>query len=414
MDTNRLSIPTIDLSDYEYILPDEYVAKFPLADRSASKLLHYKEGKITHRQFTDITNLVPKDSLLFFNNTKVIPARLSFQRSTGAHIEIFLLQPISPSTVITTAMLATKESSWKCMIGNSKKWKDQEILQGEVLVSGQVVKISAELIDRTNGQVKLTWSPEETKFVDLIEAAGEVPLPPYLKRKATADDKPRYQTVYSKHEGAVAAPTAGLHFTPEILTKLADQGCQLDYLTLHVSAGTFQPIKSETVVEHPMHAEQILINRANIVNIIQHEGPIIPVGTTSMRTLESSYWYGVKLLKDKVDKNFKISKLYPYENRNERLPSRSEAFQAILDHMDSLNQDQLLGETEIFIFPGYQFQVCDAIVTNFHQPGSTLILLIAAFVGKDWQEIYQSALSEKYRFLSYGDSSLLWRKQSNK
>lgn len=401
-----MNIPQIDLKEYEYTLPEERIARFPLEKRDSSKLLHFKNQVIAHQRFSDIPNLLPEDSLMVYNNTKVIPARLIFQRETGARIEIFLLQPIAPTTVIPEIMLAKHPVIWETMIGNLKKWKDGEVLQGRIIYQNQEIILSAKLINRDRREVEFSWNQEQIAFVDVVEASGEVPLPPYLNRKPVAEDRDRYQTVYSQKEGAVAAPTAGLHFTNEVLEKLRKKGVKTEEVTLHVSAGTFQPIKSKNITEHPMHSEQIHVDRHTIRNLLQHQGKIVAVGTTSIRTLESLYWYGVKLLR-KDGEEFNIPKLYPYIESSIHTHYK-ESFQAILDHMEAKGMDTLVGSTEIFIFPGYQFQVVNGLITNFHQPGSTLILLIASILGNRWREIYEEALNSGYRFLSYGDSSLLW------
>ena len=401
-----MEIPQINLSDYEYTLPDERIAKFPLEKRDASKLLHYQNGEIRHFHFYDIPELLPADTLLVYNDTKVIPARLIFQRETGAKIEIFLLQPVAPTTVIPEIMLAKHPVTWETMIGNAKKWKDGEILKGQVQVKGEEVVLSARLIDRDSKKVEFSWDNSEVAFVDLVEASGEVPLPPYLNRKPNEEDKSRYQTVYSKKEGAVAAPTAGLHFTDEVFDKLRKKGIREAQLTLHVSAGTFQPITAKNVLEHPMHSEQIQVTREVIEKLLSEKGKTVAVGTTSVRTLESLFWYGVKLIEERGEELF-VPKLFPYEKR-ERIPSKSEALTAILNLMDKTGTDTLMGNTEIFIFPGYRYRMVDGLITNFHQPGSTLILLIATILGDDWKKVYQEALDKDYRFLSYGDSSLLW------
>lgn len=346
--------------------------------------------------------------MMVFNNTKVIPARLIFQRETGAKIEIFLLKPIAPNSVINEIMINTESVTWETMIGNLKKWKEGEILQGEVDIQGQQCIISAKLVDRDTKAVQFNWTGNNIPFVYIVEASGEVPLPPYLNRKATEEDKPRYQTVYSKKEGAVAAPTAGLHFTPTVLDQLQQKGVKQEFLTLHVSAGTFQPIKNEKVTEHAMHSEQMVVELETVEGLANHQEKIIAVGTTSMRSLESLYWFGVKLILDK-DSHFMIPKLYPYHHHKNELPSRNDSFKAILDFMQEKQLKEITGSTEIFIMPGYDFKVCDGLITNFHQPSSTLILLVAAFTQGDWRKIYNEALKNEYRFLSYGDSNLLWR-----
>ncbi len=401
-----MEIQSIDLKEYEYTLPEERIAKHPLEKRDHSKLLEYKNGILHHRHFFDLPTLLDSDSLLVYNNTKVIPARLIFQRQTGARIEVFLLQPVAPSRVMSQIMASKKPVVWETMIGNVKKWKEGEELQGTVTVANRQVILTVRLLNRVLKLVEFSWSDVEIAFVDLVEACGETPLPPYLNRKAEEEDKSRYQTVYSEKEGAVAAPTAGLHFTEEIFSGLRKKGIQEAALTLHVSAGTFQPIKVETVEEHPMHSEQLEIKLETIEKLLKHEGKIVAVGTTSVRTLESMYWFGVQLLENRGG-IFQIEKLAPY-TRRETLPTRKEALEAIVKEMNARSVDSLLGTTEIFLFPGYQFQLLDGLITNFHQPGSTLVLLIAALLGKDWKMVYQEALANNYRFLSYGDSSLLW------
>lgn len=398
--------PQIDLRDYEYTLPDERIAKFPLEKRDSSQVLHYQKGEIRHFHFYDIPELLPVDTLLVYNDTKVIPARLIFQRETGAKIEIFLLAPIAPTTVIPEIMLAKHPVTWETMIGNAKKWKDGEVLRGKVNVAGREVVLSAKLLDREMRQVEFSWNDTEVAFVDLVESSGEIPLPPYLNRKPEAEDRDRYQTVYSKKEGAVAAPTAGLHFTAAVFEQLRKKGVSEAQVTLHVSAGTFQSIKVDNVLEHPMHSEQIQITRATVESLLKNQGKTVAVGTTSVRTLESLYWFGVKLIEGKGEEFF-ISKLFAYEHR-EKSPSKVDALQAVLDLMERENQDSILGQTEIFVFPGYTFRMIEGLITNFHQPGSTLVLLIAAILGDHWRKVYQEALDKDYRFLSYGDSSLLW------
>jgi len=401
-----MEIPSIDLKDYEYTLPEDRIAKFPLEKRDSSQLLEYRKGTIQHHHFFNLPDLLDSDSLLIYNNTKVIPARLIFQRQTGARIEVFLLQPVAPSRIMSEIMTSKKPVVWETMIGNLKKWREEETLQGIIQIDTHEVILSARLVNKDLMQVEFSWNAAEIAFVDLVEACGETPLPPYLNRKAEENDKSRYQTVYSEKEGAVAAPTAGLHFTEEVFAALRKKGIQEAALTLHVSAGTFQPIKVKAVEEHPMHSEQLEIKRETIEKLLNHSKKIVAVGTTSVRTLESMYWYGVQLIENRGNR-FEIEKLAPYVSRA-YLPTRKEALQAILKEMEQSNSDTLFGTTSIFVFPGYKFQLVDGLITNFHQPGSTLVLLIAALVGEDWKKIYQKALDSDYRFLSYGDSSLLW------
>lgn len=394
--------PEIDPARYRYELPDSRIARYPLAKRDQSKLLHYHKGKINHLNFNKITDLIEPGSSLFFNNTKVIPARMIFHKDTGGQIEIFLLKPVSPSHILSLVMEEKHSVSWECMIGNFKKWRGGQRLTRQL--SGEASSCTLEVQVEYRNIVRFTWNNSALSFAEIVEMAGRTPLPPYLHREAEPGDKPRYQTVYSEKEGAVAAPTAGLHFTPEILNALAEKKVKKSFLTLHVSAGTFRPIKTENVADHPMHSEQLVVSIQSIKDVIDAEQQVIAVGTTSMRSLESLYWFGLRLLGGNED--FAIEKLEPYQRENE-LPGRKEAFEAILSWMEKRGLSQITGSTEIFIFPCYHFRVCDGLITNFHQPGSTLMLLVGAFIGEDWQKVYDEALTNDYRFLSYGDSSLL-------
>lgn len=405
----------INLADYHYHLPKEKIAAYPLEVRDMAKLLIYKKGKITHDIFKNLGKNLPVDYSLFFNNTKVLPARLFFRKDTGALIEVFLLHPEKPTRIVQEAMLVKNEAIWACTIGNLKRWKEGQELSRELKLGGKKIKLTISLYNREKKWVRFTWnflndesSANDIHFVDVVETAGSTPLPPYLNREAEEKDKDEYQTVYSKKEGAVAAPTAGLHFTTEQLNAFENEGRLLDELTLHVGAGTFQPVKVSDVRAHDMHCEQIVVYRHNIENIL-HSQKILSVGTTSMRTLESIYWYGVKLIQKTAGTSLFIEKLYPYSDFDFELPSRKEAFEAVLNNMLENGLTELTGETEILIMPGYEFKVCDALITNFHMPSSTLILLIAAFVGEDWRKIYETALNNEYRFLSYGDGSLLYK-----
>ena len=394
--------PEINLPDYHYQLPEDRIAQHPLSKRDASKLLVYCDKVISHKHFRDIGNYLPQDSTLVFNDTRVIPARLHFFKDTGASIEIFLLHPLLPTWDINIAMLAHGSSTWSCMIGHLKRWKMGQLLQMKVMVAGREAVLTASKID--NNQVKFTWDPPELLFVELVKNAGQVPLPPYMKRKAEPEDRERYQTVYSKAHGAVAAPTAGLHFTDTILNSLESQGVTKEHLTLHVGAGTFQPIKTDSVADHPMHGEQISVTNKNIDHLLD-ANKLIAVGTTSLRTLESIYWYGVSLI-NKLGTEFRVKKLAPYQ-QYDIFPDVSDSLTAVKAHMEANHLELLNGHTEIFIFPPYRIKSCVGLITNFHLPASTLILLVAAFIGKDWHRVYEEALREDYRFLSYGDTSLL-------
>lgn len=389
----------ITINDYRYDLPEERIALFPLPNRDHSKLLVYRNRSVEHATFKNIADFLPQSSFLFFNDTKVIPARIHFRKDTGADIEIFLLSPVEPSPIVAQAMAVKGTCAWACTIGNLKRWKDSHLVKTLADTT-----LRAELVDREKGIVRFSWDGD-LSFAEVVSLAGETPLPPYLKRKAEASDKTRYQTIYSHHEGAVAAPTAGLHFTEEVFQSLKARHVEHDFLTLHVSAGTFQPVKVEDVSQHVMHHEQIVVTQKNLDNLLDKNRFIIPVGTTSMRTLESIYWYGVKLLKDR-SAAFEISQDDPYQ-ANQSPPSAQHAIEAVKEKLVNNNLEAIGGTTSIFIKPGYEFKICRGLITNFHQPGSTLMLLVAAFVGNDWKNIYQEALQNNYRFLSFGDSSLL-------
>ena len=401
-----VKLPKLDLEKFSYTLPEEKIAQYPLEKREESKLLVYHQGTIQHGIFKDIGRYLPPKSLLFFNDTRVIPARLFFQKETGALIEVLLLQPEAPVKDINQAMQVKSACSWQCMVGNLKKWKDGQTLEQLVDCGKTPVRLRAKIENRENKIIAFQWDNTGICFVDLIEAFGKVPLPPYIDRDAEDDDLPRYQTVYSHHDGAVAAPTAGLHFNAHLMRQLEKNGNVLDYLTLHIGAGTFQPVKEKNMVDHPMHCEQLCVSLQNLENLCNHKAPVIAVGTTSMRTLESIYWFGVKLLKGMGGK-FQISKLMAYEMDQKSLPDKNEAIKAVVKHMQDIQAETIYGETEMMIFPGYRFRVCEGLITNYHMPGSTLMLLVAAFIGEDWRKVYKEALENDYRFLSYGDSSLL-------
>lgn len=397
---NMASTPTLLLADYQYSLPEDRIARYPLTDRDLSKLLVWEKGKISHSEFRQLCDFLPLNSALFFNNTKVIPARILFEKPTGGLIEVFLLSPADPEVPIAEALNSKGTARWNCAIGNARRWPQSTAMTKQT-AAGQLV---AHWDDRSSQIVTFRWRPSELPFATMVESAGAVPLPPYLKREAEDLDRERYQTVYSKQEGAVAAPTAGLHFTPALMTQLAERGVQTDFLTLHVSAGTFLPIKVDNAAEHRMHEEEIIVYKHNIINLLKLDRKVIAVGTTAMRTLESLYWYGVLLTRNPAS-IFRVNQDLPYELAGN--VSTREALGAILAKMESEKFDMIAGHTSIFIRPGYQFRVVQGLITNFHQPGSSLLLLVSAFVGDDWKSIYNSALEGGYRFLSYGDSSLL-------
>ncbi|WP_108821423.1 S-adenosylmethionine:tRNA ribosyltransferase-isomerase [Dysgonomonas sp. Marseille-P4361] len=396
----------IRIEDFNYNLPDERIAKYPLKERDASKLLVYRNGAITDSNFYDLTSFLPQKSLLIFNNTKVIQARLHFQKTTGAQIEIFCLEPYEPNDYLLSFQQKST-CSWLCLIGNLKKWKEGT-LSKEIIINNEIIHFSAERIE-TKGDshiVKFSWDNQDYTFSELLEAIGELPIPPYLNRDTEEEDKQTYQTVYSKIDGSVAAPTAGLHFTPKVFESFSQQGIKTTEVTLHVGAGTFRPVKSEQIKGHTMHSEFISIKRGTIQTLLDHDGAIIAVGTTSVRTLESLYYIGSKIGKD-PNNDLNVTQWEAYERENNAL-SKQEALTSILNYLDSHKLDTLIAHTQIIIAPGYQFKIVEGIVTNFHQPQSTLLLLVSAFIGdKDWKVIYNHALENNYRFLSYGDSSLL-------
>lgn len=397
----------ISIEDYNYSLPDERIAKFPLPKRDESKLLLYRDGKVSESIFKHITDYLPEGSLMVFNNTRVIQARLLFQRATGAQIEVFCLDPAAPHDY-ELIFQQTEACNWICLIGNAKKWKEP-VLSREITVADQTVRLSAEKV-QSYGEthlVRFSWDGGFS-FAEVLDAAGELPIPPYLHRKTEESDLKTYQTVYSKIKGSVAAPTAGLHFTPEVLADLDAKGFGREELTLHVGAGTFKPVKSETIEGHEMHTEYISVRRSTIERVMQNFGKIIAVGTTSVRTLESLYYIGVTLAThpDATSEELVVRQWMPYEDANNRL-TPTEALQNILDYLDKHQLNTLITATQIIIAPGYEFKIIKGIVTNFHQPKSTLLLLISAFVKGDWKNIYDYALGHDFRFLSYGDSSLL-------
>ncbi len=401
----------ISIKDFTYHLPEDRIAKFPLEERDQSKLLVYKNDTILENIFSHLDEFLPKNSLLVFNNTKVIHARILFQKETGSTIEIFCLEPEN-NLDYQLAFNSKKVGVWKCMVGNAKRWKE-EVLIKKISSSIGEIELRAKKTKKLNDifEIKFSWQPEHLSFSEVLHEAGNLPLPPYLNRKNIDADEERYQTVYAKHNGSVAAPTAGLHFTKNVIEKLNNKNIAKTYLTLHVGAGTFKPIKSETLAEHKMHEETVFISKKSLMeiyNCLLKKKSLIAVGTTSTRTLESLYWHGVSLIKKIAKKEMQISQWEPYENAENNI-SNNEAIEAILKNLDENNLDELHGSTQIIIAPGYVFKMVDIIVTNFHQPENSLILLIAAFVGENWRKIYDYALKNNFRFLSYGDSSILFR-----
>lgn len=400
----------IRISEFNYPLPDERIAKFPLPVRDQSKLLLYRHGEVFEDVFTSLPDYLPADSLMIFNNTKVIQARLHFHKETGALIEVFCLEPIRPNDYALNFQ-QTEHAAWLCMIGNLKKWKEG-VLKREMVVKGKPLTLTAErgACHGTSHWVDFRWNNPEITFADILEVFGELPIPPYLNRETQESDKETYQTVYSKIKGSVAAPTAGLHFTPRVLDALRKKGVELEELTLHVGAGTFKPVKSEEIEGHEMHTEYISVSRNTLEKLIAHEGKAVAVGTTSVRTLESLYHIGVTLLNspDATEEELHVKQWQPYELTPEMASvSPIDALHAIVDYLNRHNMETLHTSTQIIIAPGYEYKIVKAIVTNFHQPQSTLLLLVSAFLHGDWRKIYDYALAHDFRFLSYGDSSLL-------
>ena len=397
----------IHISDYNYPLPDERIAKFPLPVRDQSKLLIYRHGEVSETVFTSLPEYLEPGQLMIFNNTKVIQARLHFRKETGALIEIFCLEPIQPNDYALNFQ-QTSHSAWLCMIGNLKKWKEGA-LHKEMTVNGKDIVLTATRGEcrGTSHWIDFSWNNPEVTFADILEVFGELPIPPYLNRETQESDKETYQTVYSKIKGSVAAPTAGLHFTERVLQSLRDKGVDLEEVTLHVGAGTFKPVKSEEIEGHEMHTEYISVNRSTIDKLIAHNGEAVAVGTTSVRTLESLYYIGCTIAQNPEanQEELHVKQWQPYETSPTL--TATEALQNIADYMKRNNLDALHTSTQIIIAPGYEYHIVKRIVTNFHQPQSTLLLLVSAFVKGDWKRIYDYALSHDFRFLSYGDSSLL-------
>lgn len=407
-----ISPKSIQIKDYNYNLPDERIAKFPLKERDTSKLLVYDKGEISHDVFHNLSSHLPAGEMMVFNNTRVIQARIYFNKVTGALIEVFLLEPASPSDY--ELMFQTRgKCSWVCMIGNLKKWKEGKLTR-TITVSGKGVTLSVERKQEvhTGHWIDFEWDDDSVSFAEIIDACGELPIPPYLNRKTEESDKTTYQTVYSKIKGSVAAPTAGLHFTPEVLADLDAKGIEREEVTLHVGAGTFKPVKAEHIEGHEMHTEYISVRRHTIERLLAHDSHCVAVGTTSVRTLESLYYMGVKLTinPDMTETELHINQWDPYEGEvceKAKAVTTQQAFEALLRWYDDNGVSVLHSSTQIIIAPGYEYHVVKALVTNFHQPQSTLLLLVSALLKGDWHRVYDYALANDFRFLSYGDSSLL-------
>ncbi len=408
MEEKNIDPRHIRIRDYNYPLPDERIAKYPLPVRDQSKLLVYRNGAVSEDVFTALPDYLTGGELMIFNNTKVIQARMHFRKETGALIEVFCLEPAAPSDYAQNFQ-QTEHTAWLCMIGNLKKWKEGT-LKREMTVKGFPVTLTATRGEcrGTSHWVDFAWDRPEVTFADILEVFGELPIPPYLNRETQESDKETYQTVYSKIKGSVAAPTAGLHFTPRVLEALKSKGVELEELTLHVGAGTFKPVKSEEIEGHEMHTEYISVKRETIESLIAHQARAVAVGTTSVRTLESLYHIGVKLAEnpEATEEELRVRQWQPYEKESGIPPV--EALRHILAYLDRYGMETLHTSTQIIIAPGYKYRIVKAMVTNFHQPQSTLLLLVSAFVHGDWKTIYDYALSHDFRFLSYGDSSLLF------
>ena len=400
---------SIKIEDYNYNLPDNRIAKYPKNNRDASKLLIYKNTNISNDNFSNILSYLPPKSTLVFNNTKVIQARLKFEKETGAKIEIFCLEPITPSDY-ALAFQEKEKTSWKCIVGNSKKWKSGKLFKS-INIDNKNIEISAERIEKFDSAqlIEFTWNNKDISFGELLDAMGRTPIPPYLNRDSEDIDTKRYQTVYSKHKGSVAAPTAGLHFTDKIIENLKDNDIDIEEITLHVGAGTFRPVKSETIDQHEMHTEHFIVTRKTIEAILNNIDNIISVGTTSIRTLESLHWIGVKIMSNYNISSDKISiSQWEAYQLNQEIEVK-ESLKAIINYLNRNELEKLITSTQIMIYPGYKFKVINGMITNFHQPKSTLLLLIAAFIGDKWKNVYKYAMDNDFRFLSYGDSSILLR-----
>ncbi len=401
----------LTIADFTYSLPEEAIARYPLPERDQSNLLIYHNRNIERDTYANLANHLPLDSWLVFNNTRVVEARLFFQKENGSRIEIFCLEPHEMYADITTAMLQKGEVLWKCLVGGAKKWKEGKLVQ-EVITNTGNFSLAAEKKEKLtdNFIIAFSWNRKDLSFAEVLHMGGHIPLPPYLNRSAEESDKERYQTIYAHHDGSVAAPTAGLHFTDAIFKSLLARNIQHDFVSLHVGAGTFKPVKADTMLFHEMHAEYIEFSRAFLENLLQKLGQsIVAVGTTSLRTLESIYWLGVKTKRNPgiSSEEICINQWEPYDGENEKI-SPIESIQALLNWMSKKQLTQLVTKTQIIIAPGYEFRIIKGLITNFHQPQSTLLLLVSAITGEDWKKIYAYALENDFRFLSYGDGSLLW------
>jgi len=400
----------ISIQDYTYDLPEEKIALHPLQERDASKLLIYKDGNIREDVYSNIASYLPGNSLLVFNNSKVINARIRFKKDTGGIIEIFCLEPYDLLNEYSSIMNKTKTVRWKCFVGGAAKWKDAELIK-KIIFNNEELIIRALLVEKLSDAyiIEFSWAPEHYSFAEVIEAAGDIPLPPYIKRDTDIEDSSRYQTIYAKYDGSVAAPTAGLHFTENIFKKLSDKNIDTAYVTLHVGAGTFKPVKAAHMNDHEMHAEWIDVNIETLEKIISKNDEVIAVGTTSLRTLETLYWLGVKTIIDPGIEGLNIHQWDVYEPQLQNGNfTTQDALKSLIDWLKKRKMVRVFTQTQLLIVPGYQFRIAKALITNFHQPQSTLLLLVAAAIGDNWKKIYDHALEHDYRFLSYGDGNLIF------
>jgi len=407
----QFDIAAISVDNFNYHLPSERIATTPLTQRDHSKLLVYKNGQIEDSLYLHIDQFLPSGSLLVFNNSKVVQARLYFKTVADATVELFCLEPASKQIEINAAMQSKGNVLWRCLVGELRKWKEEKLIRN-IQFENKTIVLSAKLVEKEKDTfiIAFEWDDHEITFAEILEKAGNLPLPPYIKRNVQEEDKIRYQTIYANHEGSVAAPTAGLHFTERIFNNLNAKNIEYDYVTLHIGAGTFKPVKTTSVAQHEMHSEQLVLEPAFIKNLISHlNKDIIAVGTTSLRTLESLYWLGIKI--DSMEYNVHTDITLDQWDAYELKPTLTvgEALNAILVYLEMKGEQMLLTRTQLLIVPGYEWKIVNGLVTNFHQPKSTLIMLVAAFIGEDWRKIYNHAFANDYRFLSYGDGSLLLR-----
>lgn len=414
----------LSIRDYTYLLPEGRIARYPLAERDASRLLVYNRGRITDDYYRNLAAHIPSNALLVFNNSRVVEARLLFQKPTGGVIEVFCLEPHEQYPDTSTAMQQREKVYWHCLVGGASKWKPGQVLEKKIRKGDKEIVLQGIYREKNPDSfiIELSWTPASLHFAEILHLAGAIPLPPYLKRPAEASDSVRYQTVYAKLDGSVAAPTAGLHFTTRVLDALHAKNIRMEFVTLHVGAGTFKPVKSETMRDHEMHAEWIDVSISTIEHILDNpDHPVIAVGTTSLRTLESLYWLGVQIMQPETASGRRsngangsrepviLEQWQSYELAEKNTPVL-DALTSLVAWMRKNNLERLVAKTQLLIAPGYTFKIVNGLITNFHQPQSTLLLLVAALIGEDWRKVYQHALEHDYRFLSYGDGSLLWKK----